>query len=682
VGVLTDYLVAVFSMIAESAPWLFLGFLIAGILRVFIPQKKVTRYLGGESFRSVFLASILGVPLPLCSCSVLPTATALRKSGAGKGATTSFLISTPETGVDSIGITYALLDPLFTLIRPLAALFTALVTGGLVNKMVEAGYDKDEAPVEEECDADRCEATPNGVEAKGFRPGMREAWRYAFGPLLDDLTPWFILGFLLSGVLAIVIPEGFFGETVPNGWLAGILMAVIATPMYICAAGATPLAAVLIAKGLDPGAALVFLLVGPATNIATCLVVHRLLGRRVLIIYLVGVVGCALLLGAIVSDVYAGSGMDLPAAAKGAIEGGLSLFAILLGALLAALLIRSGFRTGLFSRWGGRLAKITRPIGFDPTSRSGRIVIVVLLLFVWLATSFSTVGPGETGWVVRFGRIVRDVPAPGLVIHWPAPIESVTTVPVDEVRIVRIGHVPRDGPKLVELEDEAEVMTGEENLLSAAYTVHFRVGDAFRFRYRVAEPATLVSALAQSALRETTARRDTATVLVGHRAELEREILDRLQRVLDEVDAGIRVETFVLEDVHATEDVHGAYRDVASALEDKQRSMREAEGEIAEALAIGRARAFHELEQAEGEYEERVRRARGEAEAFIERWKAWKEYPEVESLRMRFEAMEKALRPARLVLLLGDDVDVDLWSVGGVDAPPLPRMGAESEEDR
>jgi len=680
-GILTSYLAAVFSMMAESAPYLLLGFFLAGVLRVLIPQKKVTRYLGGESFRSVALASIFGVPLPLCSCSVLPTATALRKSGAGKGATTSFLISTPETGLDSIGITWALLDPLFTLLRPLSALVTALLTGSLVNRLVAAGRDDEPPPLESEGATCAAEVESNGKRSP--REVLTEALRYAFGPLLDDLAQWFILGFLLSGFLALVIPDGFFAEYVPSGLLAGLIMVAVATPMYICAAAATPLAAVLIAKGLDPGAALVFLLVGPATNIATALVVYRLLGRRILVLYLAGVVGCALLIGAVVSGLYAGRGMDLSPAAAGLIEGGVSPVRMVFGLFLVLLLLRSALRTGLFGRWAARIRVLTGPLGFDPASRAGRVTLVGLLVLVWLATGLSVVGPGEVGWVVRFGRVVRDVPESGLVVHWPAPIERLTVLPVEMVRSVEIGHVRGDLPPPRDLEAQAEAMTGEENLLRIAYTVQFSVEEPYRYRYRVDDPEGLVRAFAESALRTAVADRGSAWVLVGHRAELQDEIRRGLQRNLSDVESGIRVLSFALEDVHAAPQVHPAYRDVASSLEDRETSIREAEGDRLESQAGARAVAFRQVEEAEGEYERRVRRARGEAEAFLKRLEAYRESPGVTRLRMVFEAAEAALRAARVILLLRGDVDVELWSVReGEVAPKLPPFESGREESK
>lgn len=311
---------ALVHIVAESAPFLLIGFAAAGLLRALIPERKIYELLGDDSFRSVLLASLIGVPLPLCSCSVIPAATGLRQGGAGKAATTSFLISTPETGVDSISITWALMDPVMTIARPLAAFVTALTTGTFVGLLPSAADDASEAPVPEEscCSKDGCSADSGAHVARGS--AVREGLRYAFGPLVDDLAVWLVVGFVLAAAVTAAIPDGFFAA-LSSGWVSSLLMMLVATPVYICASAATPIAAALILKGLDPGAALVLLLVGPATNVTTVLVVYRFLGRGVLAVYLAGVAACALAFGAAVNALYAGLGID-PVAVVGAIEDG------------------------------------------------------------------------------------------------------------------------------------------------------------------------------------------------------------------------------------------------------------------------------------------------------------------------------------------------------------------------
>ena len=331
------FLRALLDVAAEAAPYLFLGIGAAALLKAFVPQEKVYGLLGGDSFRSVFLASAIGVPLPLCSCSVIPAATALRQSGASRAATTSFLISTPETGVDSIGITYALMDPIMTIIRPLAAFMTALLTGsavGLLAAPIDTAGSSD-AVAEDGC-CDDCGADDPTLQ-RTRRDSVVDGFRYAFGPLLEDLAPWLLVGFALAALLAVAVPDGTLAG-IPSGWISSLLAMLIATPVYICAAAATPIAAALIMKGLDPGAALVFLLVGPATNITTILVVSRFLGNKVLAVYLVGVTVSALAFGVAVNAIYGGLGVSASAVMAGTQDGGTTVLQAVSVTALAALL--------------------------------------------------------------------------------------------------------------------------------------------------------------------------------------------------------------------------------------------------------------------------------------------------------------------------------------------------------
>ncbi|MFK5956484.1 MAG: permease, partial [Planctomycetota bacterium] len=244
---LQSWWAAIWGILAESGPWLLGGFLIAGLLNTLIPKEKVFRHFGGNNFISVFKAAVFGAPLPLCSCSVIPTAAGLRDAGASKGATTSFLIATPETGVDSIGITWALMDPLMTLLRPLSAILTAICSGVMVNRFAP------DLPDDVEKTENNAIEKPCCASEDPLKPAMGErllgAVRYAFGKLMSDLTPWFLLGFLISGLITVLVPDDFFGETLPSGWLSMLAMLVVSMPMYICATASTPVAAAMIAKG-------------------------------------------------------------------------------------------------------------------------------------------------------------------------------------------------------------------------------------------------------------------------------------------------------------------------------------------------------------------------------------------------------------------------------------------------
>lgn len=326
------------ALTCETAPWLLVGFAVAGVLKVYVPPARIYGRLGGDDLAAVTRASLYGVPLPLCSCSVLPTARALQDGGAGKGATTSFLISTPETGVDSISVTWALLDPIMTVVRPVTAFVTALLTGSAVNVMVRRGWDRPAGPPDDADAAalpeDDCCDDEHATEERG----PRAALRYAFGTLLDDLTPWLVAGLIVSAFIAAATPDDFFTDTVPGGLASMLVMAVVAAPLYICATASTPIAAALIAKGLEPGAALVFLLIGPATNAATLLIVGRMLGRRALCVYLAGIAGVALAAGFVVNGIYAGRSLDLSARVDAALHDPIGPVAAASGVVLAVLM--------------------------------------------------------------------------------------------------------------------------------------------------------------------------------------------------------------------------------------------------------------------------------------------------------------------------------------------------------
>jgi len=364
---MTAFLVAVWDVVVASAPYLLLGLLIAGLVKVLLPSAVVARHLGGNDWRSVSLASLVGAPLPLCSCSVVPTAAALRRRGASPGATTSFLIATPETGVDSIGITWALFDPLMTIARPLAAVLTAVGAGGVVNALARArpvpaapapppedccghtgiGRDEETAGHEHEGDALLDAPPPRGPVAT-----LRESVRYGFGPLLADLTPWLLLGFLIAGAIAVLVPDDVFTRALPGGWPARFAMLVLGVPMYVCATASTPIAAALVLKGLEPGAALIFMLAGPATNAATLAVVGGMLGRRVVVVYVATIAASALLLGWMVDLLYAALALAPRARmAPEAHEGATGLLVVGSAIALAVLLAVHGLR--LLAKWRG-----------------------------------------------------------------------------------------------------------------------------------------------------------------------------------------------------------------------------------------------------------------------------------------------------------------------------------------
>ena len=286
-----EYFAALWELTLEMSPYLLLGFLIAGILYVYFPKEKVTKYLGKNDFKSTLNAALIGVPLPLCSCGVIPTGISFYKNGASKGSSVSFLISTPQTGVDSILATYSLLGLPLAIIRPVIALITGIL-GGLVTNSVEKS------------EAETSGMTPESATPKKLSGGqkLREMMHYAFVEFLQDISKWLIIGLLLAAMMAVLIPDDFFTNYLGNEYLSMLIVLVASIPLYVCATGSVPIAAVLLMKGLSPGAAIVFLMAGPATNAATITVIGKVLGRKTLISYMVSIISGAIIFGILVNE--------------------------------------------------------------------------------------------------------------------------------------------------------------------------------------------------------------------------------------------------------------------------------------------------------------------------------------------------------------------------------------------
>ncbi|MCG6202018.1 SO_0444 family Cu/Zn efflux transporter [Psychromonas antarctica] len=329
---LTNFL----NLFLESAPWLLLGLLLAGMLKVFVPMQWMQKQLGGHGFKATLKAALLGAPLPLCSCGVIPAAIALRRAGASKAATTSFLVSTPETGIDSVTISYVLLGPFMAIVRPIAAIVSAIVAGLLVgqdeqvaNNSVKSSMDlsekaaqataksgstgnkksatccaKERSNQHSQPSKDGCCQTnddiANTLKEHSIFKRMVKGLHFAATDLVKDITVWLLVGLFFAALVQTYIPADFMIKW-GSGILAMLVIVIISIPMYICATASTPIAAGLLLAGVSPGAVLVFMLAGPATNIATLSVVVKELGKRALWGYLGGVLSVALISGMVVN---------------------------------------------------------------------------------------------------------------------------------------------------------------------------------------------------------------------------------------------------------------------------------------------------------------------------------------------------------------------------------------------
>jgi len=291
------------ALFTESAPWLLLGLFMAGVMKYLLPVGLLERHMAKDDVSSVTKAALIGAPLPLCSCGVIPAAIGLRRAGASPSATVSFLVATPETGVDSISISYALLGPFMAIIRPISAIASAITAGILV--MFAPKKTPTETPnpscsnAKKSCCGSESkknsekEASSERLSATQIMTGV---WAFSSGKLLQDITKWLLLGLVLAACVKTWVPNEFLTQW-GDGFSAMLAMALIGIPMYICASASTPIAAGFLAAGVSPGAVLVFMLAGPATNLATMGMIKQELGKSVVLIYVTTILVTSILFG-------------------------------------------------------------------------------------------------------------------------------------------------------------------------------------------------------------------------------------------------------------------------------------------------------------------------------------------------------------------------------------------------
>jgi uncharacterized membrane protein YraQ (UPF0718 family) len=288
---------------AEASPWLLLGLLIAGLMKAWVPTQVLSGHLG-QGNKAIIKAAFIGAPLPLCSCGVIPVATELRRSGASAPATSSFLVATPETGVDSVSVSYALLGPVFAIYRPITAVLSAIFTGFVVAGTPEPAPPKS-VKTASCCSTKKAELVEEKgccgtMSAENKRPSFQQKTlsgiRYAATQLIDDLVIWLLIGLIFATLVRTFVPTSFL-LSYGSGLTAMLVMIAMSIPMYICATASTPIAAGFIMAGISPGTALVFMMAGPATNISTLGVIKKEMGGAVLLRYLLGIALSAICFG-------------------------------------------------------------------------------------------------------------------------------------------------------------------------------------------------------------------------------------------------------------------------------------------------------------------------------------------------------------------------------------------------
>ena len=309
----------------DASFWLVIGLFIGGLFKTLIPTEFLHKHLSQGGFGSVIKAAILGAPLPLCSCGVIPAAMGLRDAGASKSATTSFLVSTPETGVDSVFITYAMMGPFMAIVRPIIAVFSAITTGTLVN-FFDYESDLPKVKPDENCCSSKkessccdpevevaktsccetqtkktscCSSEKHDEKSESLIEKIYAGIKYAFTELLDNIVGWLVIGIAFAAIIQTFVSNDILIEY-GSGWSGMLIMLVVGIPMYVCATASTPLAAGFLLAGISPGAVIVFLLAGPATNMATLGIINKQMGKRTMVLYLCGIMSTALISGLVV----------------------------------------------------------------------------------------------------------------------------------------------------------------------------------------------------------------------------------------------------------------------------------------------------------------------------------------------------------------------------------------------
>lgn len=295
-----------YFLLNKMSVYLIFGFLFAGLIHIFLKEGMIAKHLGKNNTASVVKASLFGIPLPLCSCGVLPTALSFKREGASKGSILSFLISTPTTGIDSILATYGLLGGVFAVYRVIASFITGVCAGLIANI-----FFKGESPTASDVEEKSCCHHHDSQSKHSFAGKIKGALRYAFVDLLKDTGLWIVLGILVGGIISYLVPETFISRFLGSGWQSMLIMLLIGIPMYVCSSGSLPIATALMLKGMNPGAAFVFLLTGPATNSAALTVITKELGIKSAVIFLGTIIVCSLFLGVLLNYIWQYLNIDI-----------------------------------------------------------------------------------------------------------------------------------------------------------------------------------------------------------------------------------------------------------------------------------------------------------------------------------------------------------------------------------
>ena len=724
---------------------LLLGLFLSGLIHVFISREAILRWLKHDSLKSVSTSAALGVPVPLCSCSVVPVVAEMRRKGASRSSCMSFLITAPETGADSILVTNAFFGWIAAVVRPIISFVTAVVAGvfsiGLIrgddpkagtsdhdhDHDHDHGHDHDHdhdhgehkplLPGSDDCyvspsemkrmsgrwarnlylAASRLKSAswlkpdfyhdpsfsgaqlgrastppaeePSDREGLSFRKVVRHIFRYGFVEIADDILFALLVGVALGGVLYLAIPGDLMASEYAR-WLSYPIMVVVGVPLYICASASTPIAAALVAKGFSPGAALIFLMTGPATNTGTIAIIMSQFGVRFASVYVSSVIAVTVVLGILVDILLLATGLgitvNLAPSESTTIQflqwgSAFALFALVVWRFRAGAL-KSGYEDLLMnirpvsSRWRSTWARMTRNRSFrgvlTPNTPMG-LIVWVLAIGMFLATGFTTIPPDSVGYGRLAGRVVWKDLQPGLHYLAPRPLVRVDKWPVRQVRSI-MGDTPH------------EYVAGDLNLLSVTVNAQYRVKDPYTYHYRTNNPQEIIERFVRDHVRAFIGARDLEQLLTAHRAALEHEIGALLldpgedgSPALESIDL-VKVN---LLNIVPTVETMSAFRDVSSAQEDKERIVVNAQRFMAQLVPQAHGNAEYEVRQAEGAAYGRVETSRAEAEAIITVATAVGTAPEVLENMLWREKLETALSGnAKIIVPSQDSLEkVALW---------------------
>lgn len=707
-------LIETLRILNQSAVYLLLGFALAGLLHVVISRKeRLFAPLTGPGRKPIFLASLLGLPLPLCSCSVLPTALTLRERGASKGTTSAFLISVPEISVVSVLLTYALIGPVMAICRPVASFVTGITSGLLVDladrriapRLRKRGVDGAEAAYPGGCGcSDGCSDAGSILQRPAGKVWWREALSFGFVDFYDRLIGYLAIGIVIGAVLAAALPAMDIARFAGSRWISYLVMLVIGVPMYTCATASTPVAAGLIAGGVSPGAALILLLVGPAESMASLMVLSKRFGRLVFAVHLGSIMVVSLAAGVLLDLLVARIGFisidPIPPEEKT-----WSLLGVAATAVILTLTFFSFRRTRAAERvaaWVERRLRIRLRARFLLAAAGAAAVILYLLSGIFV------VQPGERAAVTTFGRVTSSNLGPGLHAHWPPPFGGHDRISVAEIRRVEIGFrsdlIQSAGPggtaaaapffgagafetsrSRPEITAESWMLSGDENIVDLACVIHYRVRDTreavLQHLYGVEDPSALVRAAGEWSVREVVAGVAIDSLLTVARGWVESAVMERyLQPALDACGSGLQVISVRLNSAHAPYPVHWSFRDVASAAEDAQQSVNRAREYRELLVRQARAESTRSVHLAIGSAATHRGLATGEAAAFASQSEVYKADPYLMRSRLHLERLDSVLPGRRkYVDLTGEGGGgMDIWlrrGPGYGSAPFLPPAG-------